>query len=74
MMTGSIFTFLHDYRQTGLLCTRWGEIAQSLNFKYLYNSHCDTGELLWVLYNRVSLKSPQQLAGSAVILAKIFKF
>jgi hypothetical protein len=23
------------------------EIAQSLNFKYLYKSHCESGEFLW---------------------------
>jgi hypothetical protein len=34
------------YRQSGWLCTRWGEIAQSLNFKYLYKSHCKFNELL----------------------------
>ncbi len=34
------------YRQSGWLCTRWGEIAQSLNFKYLYKSHCKSRELL----------------------------
>jgi hypothetical protein len=48
------------YRQSGWLCTRWGEIAQSLNFKYLYKSHCKSNELLWVLCNMVSLRSPQQ--------------
>ncbi len=35
------------YRQSGWLCTRWGEITQSLNFKYLYKSHCKSNELLW---------------------------
>ncbi len=35
------------YRQSGWLCTRWGEIAQSLNFKYLYKSYCKSNELLW---------------------------
>ncbi len=35
------------YRQSGWLCTRWGEIAQSLNLKYLYKRHCKSCELLW---------------------------
>ncbi len=61
------------YRQLGWLCTRWGEIVQSLNFKYLYKSHCKSCELLWVFQNRVSLKSPQQIVGFAVTLEKIFK-
>jgi hypothetical protein len=62
-----------DYRQSGWLCTRWGEIAQSLNFKYLFKKHCKSNELLWVLYNMVPLKSPQQFVGFAVFLEKIFK-
>jgi hypothetical protein len=52
--------FKKTYRQSGWLCTRWGEIAQTLNFKYLYKSHCKSYELLWVLYSRVFLKSQQQ--------------
>jgi hypothetical protein len=63
-----------NYRQSGWLCTRWGEIAQSFNFKYLYKSHCKSYELLWVLYNMVLLKSPQDFAGFAVTLEKIFEF
>jgi hypothetical protein len=61
------------YRQSGWFCTRWGEIAQSLNFKYLYKSHCKSNELLWVLYNVVPLKSPQQFVEFAVTLVKMFK-
>ncbi len=34
------------YRQSGWLCTRWGEIAQSLNFKYFNKCHCKSCELL----------------------------
>ncbi len=50
-----------------------GEIAQSLHFEYLYKGHCKSCELLWVLYNMVFLKSPQQFAGFALTLVKIFK-
>ncbi len=35
------------YRQSGWLCTRWGEIAQSLNFKCLYKSHCKYSRFSW---------------------------
>ncbi len=66
-------SFKNLYRQSGWLCTRWGEIAQSLNFKYLHKSHCKSYELLWVLYNWVSLKIPQQFVGFAVTHVKIFK-
>jgi hypothetical protein len=62
-----------EYCQLGWLWTRWGEIAQSLNFKYLYKGHCKSNELLWVLYTWVLIKSPQQFAGFAVTLVKIFK-
>ncbi len=31
----------------GVACTRWGEIAHSLNFKYLYKTHCKSCKLLW---------------------------
>jgi hypothetical protein len=51
----------------------WSEVAQSLNFKYLYKSHCRSCKLLRLLYNRVSLKSPEQFAGFAVTLLKLFK-
>jgi hypothetical protein len=33
----------------GVQNTRWGEIAQSLNFKYLYKSHYKSNEVLWAL-------------------------
>jgi hypothetical protein len=66
-------SFKKNYRQSGWLCTRWGEIAQSLNFKYLYKSHCKSCEPLWVLYNGISIKSSQQFVGFAVTLVKIFK-
>ncbi len=69
----SLFLFRNIYRQSGWLCTRWGEIAQSLYFKYLYKIHCKSGVLLWALYNKVSLKSPQQFVGFTVTLVKIFK-
>jgi hypothetical protein len=39
------------------LYTGWGEIAQGLNFKYLYKNHCKSCELLWAFYNIVSIKS-----------------
>jgi hypothetical protein len=62
-----------NYRQSGWLCTRWGEIAQSLNFKYLYKSHCKSNELLWAFKGYPIIQSPQQFAGFAVTLVKIFK-
>ncbi len=61
------------YRQPGWLCTRWGEIAQSLNFNYLYKSHCQSSKLLLILYDRVPVKSPQQFVEFAVTLVKIIK-
>jgi hypothetical protein len=64
---------LNEYRQSGWLCTRWGEIAQSLNFKYLYKRHYKSNELLWISYNMVPLKSPQQFVRFTVTLVKIFK-
>jgi hypothetical protein len=39
----------------------------------LYKSHCKSNELLWVLYNGIFLKGPQQLVGFAVTLVNIFK-
>ncbi len=39
--------FLFSAGQSGWLYTRWGEIARSLKFKYLYKSHCKSCELLW---------------------------
>ncbi len=40
------------------MCTvNWGGFAQSLNFIYLYESHCKSCELLWVLYNVILFKS-----------------
>ncbi len=35
------------YIPSGWLCTRWGEIAQSLYIKYLYESHCKSCKLMW---------------------------
>ncbi len=67
------YYFLQKYRQSGWLCTRWGEIAQSLNFKCLLKSPSKSWDLLFVLYNMVPLKSPQQFVGFAVTLVKIFK-
>jgi hypothetical protein len=58
----------NEVASIGWLCTRWGEIAQGLKFKYLYKSHCKSCELLRVLYNMVSLKSLQQFVGFAVTL------
>ncbi len=45
----------------GVALHKVGEIAQSLNFKYLYKSHCKSNELLWTLYTWV-LISPQQFS------------
>ncbi len=38
----------YNYRQSGWLCTRWGEITQCLKFKYLYKRGCKCSELLLV--------------------------
>jgi hypothetical protein len=45
--------------------------TQSLNFKYLYMSHCNSNELLWALHSMVSFKSPKQFAGFTVTLPNI---
>ncbi len=50
----------------GVALHTWGTITQSFKFKYLYKSH-------WILYNMVSIKSPQQFAGLAVTLVKLFE-
>jgi hypothetical protein len=68
----ALYGLVLKYRQSGMLFTWWGEIAQSLNFKYVYKSHCKSNELFWALYNMVSLKSPQQFVGIAVTIVKIF--
>jgi hypothetical protein len=62
-----------QYRQSGWLCIRWGEIAQSLNFKYLYKGHSKSCEVLWVLYYKAALLCPQQFFEFAVTLEKIIK-
>jgi hypothetical protein len=38
-MNKSTWQIIFMYRQSGRLCTRWAEIAQSLNFKYLYKMY-----------------------------------
>ncbi len=50
-----------------------GGFAQSLNFKYLYKSHCKSCELLWLLRDILLYKTPQQFVGFAVTFEKIFK-
>jgi hypothetical protein len=59
---------------TQIFSRQWGEITQSIKFKYLLQGHCKSYDLLWVLYDMVSLKSPQQFAGFSVTLVKILKF
>jgi hypothetical protein len=61
------------YRQSGWLCTRWGEIAQSLNFKYLYKNYCESNELSWAFKEYPIIENPQQFAGFAATFVKIFK-
>jgi hypothetical protein len=61
------------YRQSGWLCTRWGEIAQSLNFKYIYKGNCKSCEELWAIKGYSIVQNPQQFAGFAGTLVKIFK-
>jgi hypothetical protein len=51
-----------------------GGISQSLNFKYLYKSHCKSCEMFWVLYNRISLKSPQFIGFAVTLLLRYLKF
>ncbi len=46
-----------EYRQSRWLCTSWGEIAQSFNFKYLYENHCKSYELLWSFKGYPIIKS-----------------
>jgi hypothetical protein len=63
--------------QSEWLYTRWEEITEILKFKYLYTSYCKSYKLLWVLWGTLlyePLKSPQQFAGFAVTLVRIFKF
>ncbi len=62
--------FKLNYRQSGWLCTRWGEIAQSLNFKYLNKRFCKSNKLLWGFKGYSKLQSPQQSARLAVTLVK----
>jgi hypothetical protein len=57
----------------GWLCTRWGEIAQSLNFKYLYKSHRESCELLCAFQRYHIKQNPRQFIKFAVTIVKIFK-
>jgi hypothetical protein len=61
------------YRQSGWLCTGWGKIAQSFNFKYLYKSDCKSIELLWAFKGYHIIYNPLQFAEFTVTLVKIFK-
>ncbi len=74
-----LLEFWNDFKgvsipSIGVALHRWSEITQSLKFNCFYKSHCKSCELLWVLYNMVTLKCPQQFVGFAVTLVKIFNF
>jgi hypothetical protein len=47
LLNALLFLTKKNYRLSGWFYTRWGEMAQSLKFKYLYKSHCKSCELLW---------------------------